>query len=1157
MRRPSRNQAGASMYIALVAIIVVVGLVGSLALLSATALRATGPFVTDAEKRTAADGALKSAINFAAKNTTLGRDPAIFPSDPTCGYRVPASQTGSIDVTVTCAAVAGSQSGAPEETGKIPDQALLLLGQNYGQPPTYSPCTGSSTDRRSSNAREYGLTVDPIAVQKDGSGTITCVDNNGAVNPDVGLKIKGDIKSNSPVRVAGGTRLTVDGTVTTGTSPLFYLNAPSATGCSGNIRNLANAAVPCSLVASGARSGFGDGSPTSSDPFNPNETLFKDPALDATKGVEWRQGTVNWGAPRVSFNGAAPIELKDDTLISCAKNQNLIRFYPGLYTKAADLNRLFANTSCSKGADGQHPGIYWFGPEDGTNGASFAYPALGTATQGVYTFDFRDTSGGTACGLFTNTNNLHRWCLYPDASNDNGPIVVGGWPKGWEPGGVVATLPNQGAGQNSVTMNMTPPTGVDTDGSQSWTMPGNWLTTYNDGNVATYKPTGLLGTSTNRSIILSNFGTIGSVQSGGTISFKIRHQESRSGRINNPQLVLSTIDRGSQVQCGTFTVPKSTDTNSQTADALVEHTISTGPADNTGFTTPAQRNQIRSCFSNPDRIKNLLVKWQVTGDPYNHGTCTTLFDWDFLAPATCPGADNVTKPRVFIDGVQVSVDVPTGGFFSSDAAVPANYCDPKNPGVQFIFGGDSTVHTGTAALQVCAGPPPSTPESFQQIAIWGQPINFLTKQGATSLRVGKTGLASLVPTNVTTAVTDCGPVFLGIGCFADPFWMNAAWAVRPDNPYTNPAKPSMSVKADFIAGRAVNTEGTATFTGFGKVANFGTSDCLTGNDTVRAKNICIDTATQQVSKVQLKINYTTACPDPSSVPPWLQVVSNWIFCSNTSKPVNYEVSGSSGGNWSCSGSMPAMQASKLSWWYQDIGTCAEFNSAAKRLSHLNDPTLKVKLTFPCLFCTNNNKQVEGVEILPTITSTGNSVTPATGCRVGPIGYGAGVGDQSPLTQDSYLAVTSSPECALISSTAPTTSGGALVRPGGRVSVQGTIYAPSDAIEIADGDVMYPFASRGLVARHLRVRGMQFRPPYNDTSITNDIDKSAHDRLVNLVACSRSSANVTTPCGSLAGDKVLAKAGVRFAVDTSPSAPSSPPDAKVRIPQVLWWDSEKT
>lgn len=1153
-RWSSRNQAGASLYIALVAIIVVVGVIGSLSLLSATSIKATGPFVTDQQKRAAGDSALKGAVNYVARNTTLGRDPGVYPADPTCGYRVPSSETGSVPVTVTCAAMAGAGSGVPAETGKVPDQALLLLGQKYGDVPTYSPCTGSTTDRRNTNGREWGLTLDPTALQKSAS-TTECVANNGAINSDRGFWVKGDIKSNAPIKVASGARLTVDGgTIQAGTSPYFYLNG-AASSCSGTIATSSSGSVPCAPLTAGNR--ISPSGPATS-PFDPGESLLPDPALDATRGAEWRQGTINWNKPYVSFNGADPVELTDTTTIVCNKYQNLIRFYPGLYRSAMALNRIFADPNCSRGAGAAtgnpKSGIFWFGPAENNSNStptSFSLALLaagGKPQQGVYAFDFRDAGTGSACAALPNTNSPHRWCLYPDGTNDNGGVLIGGWPAGWDPAAVLAAPLNSTSKFTSMTL--TQPTDYSDEGSRSWSTPTAALT-YGDGNAATYAPT--LGFSANRSIRLWGFGTVSSVESGGNIQFTVRHQESNSALLNSPELVLSTEDRGSLVTCGTFTVPKSPDNGSTAPDALVEHTISASQAtDTTTAWTASKANQLRSCFANPERIRNLSVRWQVSGDSFNRGRCSAP-SWLTLF---CSAAE---KPRVFVDGIKITVDAPTGGFFTEDAPVPATYCDGTMAGVQFIFGGDSTVHTGTAAMQLCAGPAPSDPERYQQIALWAQPVNFLTKQSGSNsqaeTRVGKTGNVSLTPTTVSTAVTDCGPVVFGIGCFKNPEWVNSQWATRPNNPYTNPLAPSTPVKEDFNAGRAVSTAGTSTFSGFGKVAGYGSTGCQVGQALDRERNLCIDAATQVISKVQLKVNYTTACPDASSSPSWVQTAFNWVFCSGLSSKLNYEVSGT---GWTCSGDMPAIQGSKLSWWYADVTASCFTSDTATRLSRLNDANLKVKLTLPCSFCTNNQKQIEGVELLTSISSTSSamSIAPATGCRVGPIGFGAGVGDGAPLTQDSYLGVTTSPDCAVISSAPPVMAGGEIDRPGGRVSVQGTIYAPSDAVEIADGDVMYPFASRGMVARHLRVRGMQFRPPYDEPSIENDIDKTANSRQVELTACVRQSTNTTTKCGSLAGDQVVAKAGVRFAEDTSASSPASPPSARMRVPQVIWWNTER-
>lgn len=1124
-----RGQQGASLVIAMIVLVVLSTIVLALASFARTAVKATSPYASSQTKRYAADSGLKAAINYVAKSTNLGRDSATFPNDPACGYRVPASETGSIDVTVTCAAVTGSKSGVPAESGKVPDQAILLLGQRYGELPLFSPCTGSTTDRRDTRGREVGLLLDPIALQKV-SGTPTCVENKGAIDSIQGFTVNGSIKSNGPIRVAPTARLNVTGggTITAGTSPAFYLNNSAPTACLGNI------SVACTMLPTARSRSLSDQGGI--DPFDPVETLATDPALDGSRGSDWRQGTINWSDPKVSFNGATPVALTDTTTINCSKSQNIIRFYPGFYTSATALNRLFGNASCAAGTDGLHPGIFWFGPaENGTRNDSPSTFSLAlfsstTTQQGVYTFDFRDTGTGSACAVLANTNNPHRWCLKPNADTDGGPILVGGWPKGFDPQGVVNT-PTSSPG-NSFTTSLTAATTVNTDGSQSWTTPDN-AKTYNDSSVAIYKPT--VGTSTNRSIVLSGFGTVGAVQANGKISFSVRHQESNAAKLAVPKLTLTTSDRGVPVSCGSFTVPKSSLPSTwPNADGLKTNIVSTDPSDDpTVVLTAADRSNLRSCFVNSDRIKNLQFKWEVGGDTFNAGTCPTPFGLDFLAPVTCPGSDNATKPRVFLDGIQITVEVPTGGFFDTGAALPATYCDSTKPGVQFIFGGDSTVHTGTAAMQLCAGPAPSNPENYQQIAVWGQPVNFLTKDngtgGQTETRVGKTGSTSLTPTAVSQLSSSC--TFI---CFNSPSWSNTSRGVKPGKQYTDPAIPSEPLKAELAAGNSVSTSGGLAFTGFGKLASYSSSDCSVANS---GRNICYDPGGTVVTRVVLKAGYGTDCA----------VV---LFCGPLAADVDYTI-GNGATDW-CSRTFPA--TGTVGWFSSDVWTACFGGTSSTAISRLNDPNLRVTMKFGCTFCVNNKKRIEGIELLVNWKGVNNVVAPASGCRLSQMGYGSGVGDYADTTQANYVSATQGTDCALISGAPPVVDGtGTVTRPGGRVSIQGTIYAPNDALEIADGDVMYPYASRGIVARHLRVRGMQYRPGYEDASIAGAVDKAPNDRQVELTACLRTTTNVTAACGTTSGDVILARAGVRFTIDTR--TPTTPPAERTKKPIVLWWNSE--
>lgn len=128
---------------------------------------------------------------------------------------------------------------------------------------------------------------------------------------------------------------------------------------------------------------------------------------------------------------------------------------------------------------------------------------------------------------------------------------------------------------------------------------------------------------------------------------------------------------------------------------------------------------------------------------------------------------------------------------------------------------------------------------------------------------------------------------------------------------------------------------------------------------------------------------------------------------------------------------------------------------------------------------------------------------------------------------------------------------------GRFSVKGTIYAPSAAIDIDDEDVLYPFFSRGLVARHLMFRGFRYRIPVPLVDIPS-IDSRPRDREAIFTACEWNEANTDRPafdpqCDPTKGDKVLSRARVRYELDESEVYQDGdwPTVAKV-----LWWNNER-
>ncbi len=125
---------------------------------------------------------------------------------------------------------------------------------------------------------------------------------------------------------------------------------------------------------------------------------------------------------------------------------------------------------------------------------------------------------------------------------------------------------------------------------------------------------------------------------------------------------------------------------------------------------------------------------------------------------------------------------------------------------------------------------------------------------------------------------------------------------------------------------------------------------------------------------------------------------------------------------------------------------------------------------------------------------------------------------------------------------------------GRFSAKGTIYVPSAVVSIDDEDVNYPFFGRGLVARALMFRGFRYR---NVTPVADipTIDRSQKPREGIFRVCTRP--GLTSPdtrrCGTVAGDRVLARAKVRYEPDRSSTMD---PTQRARVPKVVWWSADR-
>jgi hypothetical protein len=168
---------------------------------------------------------------------------------------------------------------------------------------------------------------------------------------------------------------------------------------------------------------------------------------------------------------------------------------------------------------------------------------------------------------------------------------------------------------------------------------------------------------------------------------------------------------------------------------------------------------------------------------------------------------------------------------------------------------------------------------------------------------------------------------------------------------------------------------------------------------------------------------------------------------------------------------------------------------------------------------SGSPKLDGVELIVTLSPNDPNTTlrPQNGCIVASPDYWFGMGQGS------------SADCSMlrVDSRFETPIGGIFggLRQG-RLSVKGTIYAPSGVVDLDDTDVWYPIASRGIVARHLRIRGFQYHPGFNEPIVNNYVDKTPATRQVVFLACEKDSGACTPTDSTLVG-----RAAVEFEATT--------------------------
>jgi hypothetical protein len=212
----------------------------------------------------------------------------------------------------------------------------------------------------------------------------------------------------------------------------------------------------------------------------------------------------------------------------------------------------------------------------------------------------------------------------------------------------------------------------------------------------------------------------------------------------------------------------------------------------------------------------------------------------------------------------------------------------------------------------------------------------------------------------------------------------------------------------------------------------------------------------------------------------------FISCSGT--PSSFNFSGSSFSS-ACTNQTNVERGSSLQTQTYDASACL----TTSRIASTFDVVWHAKSDCGSGTCSFND-QLDGIEIIITLAPTDPNakLRPASGCITVSPNYAEGASD---------------PDCALVKVDGSFTN--ILSTRRGRMSIKGTAYLPSGVIDIDDSDVVYPFFSRGLVARHFRLKSFRYRSGYNEPVFNNWLDTTPSERQVMFYACVKGSGACTS------------------------------------------------
>lgn len=475
---------------------------------------------------------------------------------------------------------------------------------------------------------------------------------------------------------------------------------------------------------------------------------------------------------------------------------------------------------------------------------------------------------------------------------------------------------------------------------------------------------------------------------------------------------------------------------------------------------------------------------------------------------------NTPTVRWYLDGVEMYYDSFDGARFPAPigATNPAAQrdCDPSKAGGQFIFGGDSHMYVADGSIELCAGPYPVDPnnpnavnvDEKQSIGVWAMPEVAEVRPigawaGPGTTTLRRSNNATITQEQNAALVADIDRQDLRMNFNACPLLGGFQCGGFP---VTREAQLDVRMAGYTPPPGYVIERVTARF------AYNARTDCAAWIQIACPRpayrvGTCGKTEINRTQGTYQVVNPTVVVYDEATGRNCSGVASG-----GTSMPESY-----------------FYYFARCGWW--------------------------------CPSWTGRHELFDGVRYQITLrpaSSTAPRLLPQSGCIVAWPNYAYG---------------DANPDCALIKSDLarnnddwafPWEEEDGDSR--GRISVKGTIYAPSSAVEVDDTDSAYPLATRGAVLRHLRISGFQLRQNYDAPAIDTRVDRTAAPRQVTVTACIQSAARraAREECGG--PDRILTQALVRFDIDTSDAnndgTPDVAPERRARVPQVLAWSDNR-